>query len=236
VIRNSRQAAVARRRHKELMQAAQAAEPGQRSSFIALADDLVEELREYEAIRTGHITVFEVKEVDDLGDSLVKARLAKGWTQRHLADGLGVSEQMVQKDEARSYEHAGLARLAEVADVLGYELTGSFHPTVALGTPLMFVAVPSSIATVAVPMPFGAATVAASTGTAAAASLNLYKGFSPSTGAWETPMPIYTPFSGTWPGGYSNSVPPLQANIVRLHVGYSDASAVVPLQEVGAGS
>jgi transcriptional regulator with XRE-family HTH domain len=59
---------------------------------------------------------------------LVKARIARGWTQKQLAAALGVSEQMVQKDEAGNYKRAGVARLAEVGDVLGYRLTGRLLP------------------------------------------------------------------------------------------------------------
>ena len=225
MIRNRRQAAVARRRHEELMQAARAAEPGQRSSFIALAGDIAEEMREYEAIRAGQITVFEVNGVDDLGDSLVKARLAKGWTQRRLADGLGVSEQMVQKDEMRSYEHAGLARLAEVADVLGYELIGSLRPTSVQATPWTFVTLPSGITNV---------TISVGTASAASFAYGPLGGFSLSMDAWATPAPAYAPTGAAWLAGALNIVRPLQSSLAGLSLGHVDASAAVPLQEAGA--
>ena len=94
-----------------------------------LVNDLTSELSEYEAVRSGQLTTFKVNGIDDLGDALVKARIAKGWTHRQLSRVLGVSEQMIQKDEARSYERAGLARLADIADGLGYELTGWLRPS-----------------------------------------------------------------------------------------------------------
>ena len=128
VIRNSRQASVSRRKYQDLTLAAISAEPGQRASLLSVAEDIAAELREYDAIRSGDIDAFPLTSLDELGDALVKARLARGWTQRDLAEKLGVTEQMVQRDEARSYEHAGLARLAEIADILGYELTGSLRP------------------------------------------------------------------------------------------------------------
>lgn len=129
MIRNTRQASVARKKYHDLMIAARKSRAENSSSFLALAEDIANELREYEAIRAGKVNIFTVLGIDQIGDSLVKARLAKGWTQQQLAESLGVSEQMVQKDEARSYEHAGLTRLAEIADTLGYELEGSFRPS-----------------------------------------------------------------------------------------------------------
>jgi transcriptional regulator with XRE-family HTH domain len=129
MIRNSRQASVARKKYQDLMIAARDSKAENRFSFLSLAEDIASELREYEAIRAGKVNTFTVLGVDQIGDSLVKARLAKGWTQQQLAESLGVSEQMVQKDEAHSYEHAGLTRLAEIADTLGYEREGSMRPS-----------------------------------------------------------------------------------------------------------
>src|ERR1700733_1233989 len=128
MISNSRKASVSRKRREELLRAAEEAPPGRRSSYLQLADEIGRELEEYDKIRQGEIDEFSVRQIDDLGEVLVKARLAKGWTQRQLAEALQVSEQMVQKDESRAYENAGLSRVAEVADVLGYNLQGSFRP------------------------------------------------------------------------------------------------------------
>jgi transcriptional regulator with XRE-family HTH domain len=129
MIRNNRQAAVTRRKYAELIEAAGRASAGQRSGLLELTKDLARQLDEYEGIRDGHTNAFVIDDVDDLGDALIKARLARGWTHRQLAGVLGVSEQMVQRDESRSYEHAGLARVAEVADALGYQLSGGLVPT-----------------------------------------------------------------------------------------------------------
>jgi ribosome-binding protein aMBF1 (putative translation factor) len=128
VIRNSRQASVSRKTREELLYAAEQAPPERRSSYLELAEEIGRDLEEYEAIRAGRLNRFEVEGVDSLGETLVKARLARGWTHRQLAEALRVSEQMVQRDEARLYEHAGLTRMAEVADVLGYDLAGSLRP------------------------------------------------------------------------------------------------------------
>jgi hypothetical protein len=119
---------VSRKTREELLHAAEQAPPERRSSYLELAEEIGRDLEEYEAIRAGRLNRFEVEGVDSLGKTLVKARLARGWTHRQLATALQVSEQMVQRDEARLYEHAGLTRMAEVADVLGYDLAGSLRP------------------------------------------------------------------------------------------------------------
>jgi len=128
MIRNSRQASIARRKQKELHRAAAQADHDKRSGYLALAQDIADELNEYDSIRFGRVFSFGIDGIDELGDALTKARLARGWTQRELAANLGVTEQMVQKDEAHSYERAGLSRVAEVADILGYCLVGYLKP------------------------------------------------------------------------------------------------------------
>ena len=110
------------------MHAAAQAPPGRRSHYLEVIEEITHDIDEYEAINDGRLNLFDIASFDDLGPALVKARLARGWTHRQLAEALEVSEQMVQRDEARLYEHAGLARVAEVADVLGYDLAGRLHP------------------------------------------------------------------------------------------------------------
>jgi transcriptional regulator with XRE-family HTH domain len=129
MIKNSRQASVSKRTREELLRSAEEAPPERRVGFLELAAEIGQDLEEYEALLAGMINLFNVDGIDDLGECLIKARLARGWTQRQLAEALQVSEQMVQRDEARSYEHAGLARIAEVADVLGYNLVGTLQPS-----------------------------------------------------------------------------------------------------------
>lgn len=87
------------------------------------ADDLREELAEYEKLRDGGTTVIEASSLAGLADTLIKARIARGWTQRQLADLLGVAEQQVQRYESTAYRSASLARLCDIADVLGISFT-----------------------------------------------------------------------------------------------------------------
>jgi HTH-type transcriptional regulator/antitoxin HigA len=58
-----------------------------------------------------------------LATLLIKARVARGWTQRQLADELGVAEQQVQRYESTGYRSASLARICDVAAALDVTIT-----------------------------------------------------------------------------------------------------------------
>lgn len=87
------------------------------------AADLRDELAEYEKLRDGSTTVIEATSLAGLADALIKARIARGWTQRELADRLGVAEQQVQRYESTSYRTASLARLCDIAETLDVAIT-----------------------------------------------------------------------------------------------------------------
>jgi len=83
------------------------------------AADLQAELDEYDRLRTGTVVTFDAPSLGDLATVLVKARIARGWTQRQLAEVLGMAEQQIQRYEANDYRSTSLARLCDIADALG---------------------------------------------------------------------------------------------------------------------
>jgi HTH-type transcriptional regulator / antitoxin HigA len=87
------------------------------------ADDLRAELDEYDRLRSGEVSAFEASSLADLATLLVKARIARGWTHKRLADALGVAEQQVQRYESTQYRSASLARMCDVAAALGVSIT-----------------------------------------------------------------------------------------------------------------
>lgn len=89
----------------------------------AQADDLRSEIEEYELLRSESVSSFAAGSLPDLAILLVKARIARGWTQRQLADALGVAEQQVQRYESTRYRAASLARICDVASALGVKVT-----------------------------------------------------------------------------------------------------------------
>jgi HTH-type transcriptional regulator / antitoxin HigA len=95
----------------------------QAAGLASQIQDLREEVAEYEQLRDGGTTVFEAASLAGLADTLIKARIARGWTQRKLADALGVAEQQIQRYESTAYRSASLARLCDIAEALGVTIT-----------------------------------------------------------------------------------------------------------------
>ena len=120
------------RQFEEALQNLEAASPeGTRGKLAQLeidavraqADDLRAELEEYERLRSGQVFAFEASSLEGLATLLVKARVARGWSQRQLASRLGVAEQQVQRYESTGYRSASLARILDVATALGVTVT-----------------------------------------------------------------------------------------------------------------
>lgn len=81
--------------------------------------DLLNEIREYEELRAGKYAVPALNTFADFPIVLIKARIAKGLTQKELAERLGFKEQQIQKYESTDYASASLSRVLEVAEALG---------------------------------------------------------------------------------------------------------------------
>ena len=84
---------------------------------------LERELREYDELRSGRHKVLSYASFDDLPKALVQARIARGWTQKELADRLGLDEQKIQDYEATDYQRASLARIREIVRALQIEIS-----------------------------------------------------------------------------------------------------------------
>ncbi|MFK0010496.1 helix-turn-helix domain-containing protein [Streptomyces sp. NPDC091027] len=128
MIRNERQLAVSRKKMKELREAAESATGQDREVWLSLAREILCEIDEFESVRNGKVSTFELNSLDDLPNALIKARISRRLTHSDLASRLEVSEQMIQKDEAGGYETARLDRLADVTDAMGYEFIGRLQP------------------------------------------------------------------------------------------------------------
>lgn len=86
-------------------------------------EELDEDLALYDALRDGRVTTFEAEGLHDLPDLLIRARIARGMSQRELGDFLGMKEQQVQRYEAERFRSASLERLIEIADALNVRIT-----------------------------------------------------------------------------------------------------------------
>jgi len=85
-------------------------------------DELVREIEEYEVLKSGRLKVFEIDSFDNLPVGLIKARIAKGLSQKDLAEKLGMKEQQVQRYEATNYSTASFDRIKEVVDALDIKI------------------------------------------------------------------------------------------------------------------
>ena len=83
------------------------------------------EVREYEALKAGRVQIRSAS-LAELPTVLIQARIAHGWTQKHLADLLGVNEQTIQRYEATEYQGVALARLTRIAATLSVQVVGMY--------------------------------------------------------------------------------------------------------------
>jgi len=85
-------------------------------------NDLYKEIKEYEELREGKYVIPALDLFTEFPLVLIKARIAKGLTQKELADRLGLREQQIQKYESTEYASASFSRVREVAEALGIKL------------------------------------------------------------------------------------------------------------------
>lgn len=93
-----------------------------RESLESQLQELREQLAEYDALRSGQVTVLELDSLGDMPDALIRARTAAGLTQKELAARLGLKEQQIQRYEATRYAGVSLERIQAVAEALGVRI------------------------------------------------------------------------------------------------------------------
>lgn len=74
------------------------------------------ELAEFDTLHDA--TLIEATGIREFPTALIRARIARGLTQRELADRLGIAEQSIQRYEAGDYAGVSFTRLVEIADAL----------------------------------------------------------------------------------------------------------------------
>jgi ribosome-binding protein aMBF1 (putative translation factor) len=99
-------------------------QPGKRSaairgSYEGMIRQLDEELREYDKLIAGKLTLPHVEGLDQIAPFIPKIRIAKGISQTELARRLGVSKQVISRYEENDYQTVAIARLQEILDAIG---------------------------------------------------------------------------------------------------------------------
>ena len=80
--------------------------------------DLQAQIGEYDALRSGRVPAPDLASFSNVPEALIRARIAKGLSQKELAERLGLKEQQIQRYEASDYASASLSRIREVIDAL----------------------------------------------------------------------------------------------------------------------
>jgi ribosome-binding protein aMBF1 (putative translation factor) len=90
----------------------------QEAAARSMRCELQEQIYEYEQLRAGRFDLAALDVVEAIPSSLIRARIAAGWTQKELAKRLGTSEQQIQKYESTDYESASFRKIHEIVTVL----------------------------------------------------------------------------------------------------------------------
>jgi HTH-type transcriptional regulator / antitoxin HigA len=98
--------------------------PGKRSaaitgSYKGMIRQLEDELREYDQLKSGELTLPRIERLDEIAPFIAKIRIAKGVSQTELARRLGVSKQVISRYEESDYQTVAIARLQEILDAIG---------------------------------------------------------------------------------------------------------------------
>ena len=81
-------------------------------------ENLCQQIQEYETLKSGSVEILKASSLEELPSILIRARIARGLSQRQLAEAIGLKEQQIQRYEAEEYASANLQRLADVANAL----------------------------------------------------------------------------------------------------------------------
>ncbi len=84
--------------------------------ILTFHQQLIEEVESYEKLKRGQIGEFY--NLEGLGRTLIALRIAKGLTQKELANTLKVHETQVSRDERNEYRGASIEKVSEILNLL----------------------------------------------------------------------------------------------------------------------
>lgn len=89
--------------------------------LLSFQAQLAEEIAWYDDVRQGHLPT--IRNLTQIGRLLIALRIAKGLTQRELAERLGVNESAVSRDERNEYHGVSVDRAQRIVDALDASTT-----------------------------------------------------------------------------------------------------------------
>ena len=66
------------------------------------------EIEAYETLSSGKARAIDIRSLGELSQALNQARITLGWSQKELAERMGLKEQQIQRYESRGYTSASL--------------------------------------------------------------------------------------------------------------------------------
>ena len=102
------------------------------SPLLAMCDQLQGELDWFEQARRGEIR--PIPSLANIGLSLIALRIARGLTQRQLAERLSINEAQVSKDERNEYHGISVERAQRVLNALDGDVTVSVRLQASVNT------------------------------------------------------------------------------------------------------
>lgn len=130
MIANEKQYRTTKKLHKEFMEQLSQLQQNKSDDLLniihinslqAKIDDFEMEIAEYEALQKGDQKQTSTDELNGIGQILIKARIANNWSQKQLAQILGMDERQIQRYEANQYQSASLPTLQTFSKALGIE-------------------------------------------------------------------------------------------------------------------
>jgi HTH-type transcriptional regulator/antitoxin HigA len=85
------------------------------------------DLTEYQLLKSGKLSLTKNSSLAELPKVLIQARIAQGLSQTDLAERMKLKPQQIQRYEATNYMGASLARLIELAEVLGVKISEAYE-------------------------------------------------------------------------------------------------------------
>ena len=81
------------------------------------------EVAEYLSLTSGSMDYINPRKLEDLPKTMIQLRLALGWSQKKLADELGVAQQHIARYEASDYEGISFQRMLVMLDAFSAHIS-----------------------------------------------------------------------------------------------------------------
>lgn len=120
MIKNEKQYRISKKRLAEMEQSIKSQkasinpgskEEGAFNSLLRIANDLKEEIKQYERLQSKGLPLRRKISIAQLPAVLIEYKIAKGFTQKQYAEILGIKEQQLQRYEAENYNSVSFGRL-----------------------------------------------------------------------------------------------------------------------------